>query len=90
MPYRIRYTEAAKRDLRRVPGSYRKRFRRLIESLSTTPRPRRAKELRQRPNRYRIRINGWRLIYRIDDDEGEILIVRVRLKTGTATYQDIE
>ncbi len=90
MPYRIRYTEQAKGDLRGVPGNDRQRIRRLIESLAATPRPGRAKELRERPNRYRIRIEGRRLIYRVDDDDAAILILRVRKKVGTQTYADIE
>ena len=90
MAYQIRYTEAAKRDLRTLPGNYRQRVHRLIESLPATPRPRSAKELRDRPNRFRIRVNGWRLVYRIDEDEETILVLRVRRKAGPATYEDIE
>lgn len=88
MPYRIRYADEAKRDLRELPGNYRQRIRRLIESLPGTPRPRRAKELRDRPGRYRIRVDGWRLIYRIDEEDEAILVLRIRRKSGPETYRD--
>jgi mRNA interferase RelE/StbE len=88
MTYRLRYTDTAWRDLRDVPGNYRHRFRRLIESLTVEPRTKGAKELRERPDRYRIRVDRWRLIYRVDDEEALVIILRVRLKTGPDTYQE--
>ena len=73
-----------------MPGNYRQRARRLIEALTDAPRPSGAKELRDLPGRYRIRLNGWRIIYHLDDENLIILILRVRRKTGPETYQDIE
>jgi mRNA interferase RelE/StbE len=90
MAYRLRYTDAARRDLAELPGNYRHRFRRALDELAVRPRPSAAKELRERPGRYRIRIDRWRLIYRIDESDGVILVLRVRRKTGPETYLDIE
>ena len=42
------------------------------------------------PKRYRIRLVRWRIIYRIDDDDQTVLILRVRRKTGPETYEDID
>jgi mRNA interferase RelE/StbE len=90
MAYRLRYSFAAYRDLTELPGNYRQRVRRAIESLAVQPRPAGAKELRERPGRYRLRLDRWRLIYRIDEADGVVLILRVRVKTGPETYLDIE
>jgi len=90
MAFRLRYTDAARRDLINLPGNYRQRLRRIIESLAGQPRPHGAKELRERPDRYRIRVDRWRLIYRIDEADGVVLVLRVRPKTGPETYDEIE
>ncbi|MFL5806057.1 MAG: type II toxin-antitoxin system RelE family toxin [Roseiflexaceae bacterium] len=90
MSYQISYTDEARQALRTLPGNYRQRIRRLIESLSDAPRPPTAKELRNLPNRYRLRLDNWRIIYRVDDEQMTILILRVRRKQGPETYQGVE
>jgi mRNA interferase RelE/StbE len=72
-----------------MPGNYRQRVRRLIEALIDEPRPAEAKELRDLPGRYRIRLNSWRIIYRVDDEGQIILVLGVRRKTSPETYTDI-
>jgi mRNA-degrading endonuclease RelE of RelBE toxin-antitoxin system len=42
------------------------------------------------PGHYRLRLNGWRIIYRLDKEILTILILRVRRKTGPETYQNLE
>ena len=49
-----------------------------------------AKELKDMPGRYRIRLVKWRVIYRVDDDDQVVLVLRVRRKTGPETYDGIE
>jgi mRNA interferase RelE/StbE len=90
VPYRLSYTDAARQALKTLPGNYRQRIRNLIESLSIIPRPPKAKELRDLPNRYRLRLDNWRIIYRVDDEQMTILILHVRRKQGPETYQDLE
>ncbi|MCC7020563.1 MAG: type II toxin-antitoxin system RelE/ParE family toxin [Ardenticatenales bacterium] len=90
MAYRLRYADAARRDLLDLAGNYRQRMRRTIEALAVQPKPAGAKELRERPGRYRIRVDRWRLIYRLDEEAGLVLILRVRRKSGPETYDDIE
>ncbi len=90
MRYRINYSDEARRALRTGPGNYRQRIRRLIESLANNPRPKDAKELRDLSNRYRIRLDRWRLIYRVDNEDITILILRVRCKTGPEAYENLE
>jgi mRNA interferase RelE/StbE len=73
-----------------MPGHYRQRARRLMESLANNPQPTGAKELRDLPSRYRLRLNGWRIIYHLDEENLTVLILRVRRKTGPEIYQDLE
>ena len=90
MPYRLKITETAKRDILRLPGHLRQRARRIIDSLAQEPVPATAKELRDLPGRYRIRLDRWRVLYRVEPDEQMVLILGVPLKTGPETYQDFE
>jgi mRNA-degrading endonuclease RelE of RelBE toxin-antitoxin system len=61
-----------------------------VNALAANPRPRDAKELRGMPGRYRIRLSKWRIIYRVDDENQVVLILRVRRKVGPETYEDME
>lgn len=90
MNYRIRLSDDAKRTLAILPGRYRQRARRMIEGLAVKPRPAGAKELRDWPGIYRLWLNGWRIIYRIDDEAGSLWIVAIRLKTGPETYEGLD
>ena len=90
MYYKIKITETARNDIRSLPDHMRQRVRRAIDALSTNPLPGGAKELRGLPGRYRIRIDRWRIIYRIDQENVIVLLLRVRRKTGPETYQDLQ
>ncbi len=90
MNYRISYSNEAKRALSHLPGRYRQRARRVIETLARNPRPAGAVELRDLPGMYRIWLNGWRIIYQVNDDEALLLIIGIRYKTGPETYEDLE
>ncbi len=96
MPYRIRYTEEARRALPSVPGNYRQRIRRQVEALATNPRPRNAVRVREQPERtdpperYKITLDKWRLIYRVMEDDQMVRILRIRLKSGPETYHGLE
>ncbi len=90
MSYRLRVTTVAEKEINRLPGNFRQRVRRLVRSLADNPRPVAAKELRNLPDRYRIRLNGWRIIYRVDEEDQIVLILTVRRKTGPETYENIE
>ncbi len=91
MSYQISYSEEAERSLRRLPGRYRQRARRVIEDLAKDPRPLRAEALRDYPpGVYRVWLNGWRIIYQVDDEAGSLWIVAIRLKTGPETYLGLD
>jgi mRNA interferase RelE/StbE len=88
--YKIRVSEAAERELRRLPGHVRQRARRTVSNLADDPRPAGARELRDLPGRYRLRLDGWRIIYRVDEEDQTLTILRVRRKVGPETYEDVE
>jgi mRNA-degrading endonuclease RelE of RelBE toxin-antitoxin system len=90
VPFQISYTEVAFRALCSMPGRYRQRVRRLIEALAIDPHHPRSKELRGLPERFRLRFNGWRVIYRVDEETNNLLILAVRHKSGPETYQKLE
>jgi mRNA interferase RelE/StbE len=90
MSYRIRVSDAAEREVRRLPGHVRQRAKRAISALAEEPRPPGSKELRDRPGLFRLRLEGWRIIYRIDDDNQVVRIIGVRVKTGPETYEDLQ
>lgn len=87
--YRIRYSDEAKRALDMLPGRYRQRARRMIDGLAVKPRPAGAKELRNWPGVYRLWLNGWRIIYRVDDEAGILWIAGIRFKAGPETYEGL-
>ena len=90
MPYRIRVTETAWREMQRRPGYVRQRVRRLIDSLANDPVPTRARELRGLPGRYRLPLLNWRIIYRVDPSSEIVLVLTIRRKTGPETYEDLD
>lgn len=90
MAYRLRITATAQSEILRLPGHLRQRARRVVSELAEQPRPRGAKGLRGLPNRYRLWLNSWRIIYRVDEADKVVLIVRVRHKEGPDTYAGLE
>jgi len=76
--YQLEIPKVVRQQIDKLPGFYRQRFRQLIQSLATEPRPANAKRLRTGDNRYRIRVDDYRLVYRIFD---AVLIVEI-LKAG--------
>jgi len=90
VPYRIEYSDETEHDLSRLPGNYRQRVKRLIEALRQNPRPAAAKSLRDRPTRFRIWLDRWRLIYEVDDESCIVFILRVKQKRGPETYEGLD
>jgi mRNA interferase RelE/StbE len=87
--YRIEYAPEVRSDLRQLPGDYRQRFRRSIEELAQNPRPRHAIQLRDRLNRYRIRVDKWRIVYEVEDDVLLVLVLRIGQKLGPEFYEEL-
>lgn len=90
MSYQIKIAPAIPAELKALPGYVRAQARRLIDLLSTNPRPSDAQELRNKPGIYRIWLVGrWRIAYTVDDDNQIVRILRVRRKEAM-DYESLE
>lgn len=90
MAYSILYDPAVYNELADLPANYRNRILDLINQLENDPRPAKSKQLREpQEHLYRVGLGKWRVVYSIDDDFQEVLIVRVGEKTGPEFYEDL-
>ncbi len=81
MSYRVEISPEAQKELKALSGSVRAQAIKLLHGLSENPRLPRAKELRDKPNIYRIWLaKKWRIAYRLEEDPKRVIILRVRLK----------
>ena len=91
MPYRIRYSDEAKRSIRDIPGNYRQRVRRTIEGLAGDPRQAEAIELeRELGGLFKIKLDRLRIIYTFNEDAGIVFIIGIRPKTAPETYENLD
>ena len=81
MSYHVEIARPAQIEIKALPGHVRAQARQLINSLKEIPRPPRAKELRDKPNIYRLWLaRRWRIAYLIDDDLKVVRVLRIRRK----------
>ena len=81
MSYRVEISPLAQKEIRSLPGYVRAQAIQLIDALAENPKPSRAKELRDKPNIFRIWLaKSWRIAYEVDDESKVIIILRVRQK----------
>ena len=83
--YRLRIGKAVKHNADHLPGRSRQRVRRPITALADDPHPSEAKQLQGLANRYRIAVDGWRVIYRLDEERQAVVILAIRRKSGPET-----
>ena len=90
MSYRVEVSPKVQKEIKELPGHVRAQARQLIRALSDNPRPPRAKELRNKPNVFRIWLAGrWRIAYEVDDEKQRIRLLRVRPKDAM-DYETLE
>ncbi len=75
--YRIEFAPSAAREFQKLPHDIRARIERKIDTLASNPRPSGAKKLQASADRWRIRIDDYRVIYDIHDDVLRILVLKV-------------
>lgn len=89
MSYRVEVPPPVQQEIKALPGHARAQARQLIRALGGNPRPRRAKELRGKPNVYRIWLAKlWRIAYSVDDELLVVRILHVRRK-GQIDYESL-
>jgi mRNA interferase RelE/StbE len=82
------------RSIKRLPGNVRQRVTRAIDELADNPRPPHSKqleiaELEGPPGEVRrLRIDNWRVVYLVSDDEKTVDVVAVR-KRPPYDYGDL-
>lgn len=78
MPYSIRISPAAHREIRKLDRPIQKRILRKLDELGRVPRPNGVEKLSGGNQvRYRVRVGDYRTIYRIDDEVLTVLVLKV-------------
>ncbi len=86
MPYRIELSPAAQRQARRLASEDALRVREAISSLVHNPRPPGCAKLAGFAAVWRIRTGRFRIIYDIDDEERQLMVLRIA-RRNEATYR---
>lgn len=76
MSYRVEFTTAAARQLKKLPRSARDRVLDAIAALEFDPRPHGAKKLVGEQTAWRVRVGDYRVIYDVLDAELLVTVVR--------------
>ncbi|MEM8642922.1 MAG: type II toxin-antitoxin system RelE/ParE family toxin [Cyanobacteria bacterium P01_G01_bin.54] len=76
-PYRIKFIKSAKKELVKLPKDIQKRIAAKLNSLSQNPYSSDTKKLKNGGDRFRVRVGDYRIIYKIENDQLVILIVKV-------------
>ena len=85
--YRIEFSRAAYGAFERLDPPVRGRLAPHIDRLAEDPRPQGAKRLSADDELWRIRVGGYRVIYRIEDDV--LLVVVVKLGHRRDVYRNL-
>jgi len=75
--YTIIYKRSASKELLRLPSSSAHKVRAAINELAAEPRPSGCKKLKGSLNEYRIRIGDYRVLYTLDGNILEVLIIKI-------------
>ena len=72
---RVEYSKTAVKALQRMDKTLRNRIREAIDGLTQTPPKGDIKPMEGKPvGRYRLRVGGYRVIYRYDDDGSMVVL----------------
>ena len=74
--YSVRVLAPAEKELRSVPKPDLKRISARLQGLASNPRPHGAEKL-SGEERYRLRQGDWRIVYSIDDEDKEVVVVKI-------------
>jgi mRNA interferase RelE/StbE len=75
--YRLEFTDAARRQLRKLPRQAAQRLRPVIDALADDPRPAGARALQGQPGVLRVRVGDYRILYTVEDDRLVVLVIRI-------------
>lgn len=75
--YRVEFTSAAAKELKKLDPGVRRRILLVIADLERDPRPNGCKKLVGESNAWRIRIGDYRVLYEVLDGVLVVTVVRV-------------
>ena len=75
--YRIEVSATAERQIRKLPRVDQIRIVRVIQALSTDPRPPGCRKLSGHDDVFRVRIGRYRVLYSIEDRRLLIIVLKV-------------
>jgi mRNA interferase RelE/StbE len=75
--YRIEVSATAERQLRKLPRTDQVRIIRVIQALSTEPRPPGCRKLAGQADVFRVRTGRYRVLYSIEDRRLVIIVLKV-------------
>jgi mRNA interferase RelE/StbE len=78
MPWRVRFTRHAEKDLKSIPRHQLPQILAQIEKLETQALNLDIKKLQGQAQQYRLRVGTWRVLFNYDKEASEILIESVR------------
>ncbi|GAB3614469.1 type II toxin-antitoxin system RelE family toxin [Humibacter ginsengisoli] len=76
MSYRVDFTTAAARQVKKLPRPARDRVLDAVDDLGEDPPPHGAKKLVGEDTAWRIRVGDYRVIYDIFDEELRVIVIR--------------
>lgn len=89
MQYQVEIARRVRRQIEGLPGHIRQRVKREIAKLAFNPRPNNAEELQGNlQGRYKIKLDQYRIVYRLDDDIAVVEVLKAGRKHDTF-YNDI-
>lgn len=81
MSYRVQISPEAQKEIKELPGYVRAQALQFLRDIRDNPRLPRAKELRNKPDIFRLWLSKkWRIVYQIGDGVKQVLVLRVRRK----------
>jgi len=75
--YRIEVSATAERQIRKLPRADQIRVIRLIQSLSSEPRPPGCRKLTGYDDVFRVRLGRYRVLYSIEDRRLVVIVLKV-------------
>jgi len=74
--YQVLFTPRAVRDIRRLQPELQQRLLKAIAALGDNPRPQGCEKVRG-SDEWRIRVGDYRVRYRIDDSQHQVIVTRI-------------
>ncbi|MBV7327026.1 type II toxin-antitoxin system RelE/ParE family toxin [Chloroflexi bacterium TSY] len=88
-PYQLDFSGLAKRQLKRVEPEYiRKEMANAVLDLQDEPYPPNSELDRELNDRYRLKIGGWRIIYKVNEQDKIVKVLTVR-RRDSQTYLNV-